>query len=255
MADEERADRASHTLNQALEILTEVLDGEDRERVVTLCQERVRTHPSERLSFSWLRGLFRVDGTLGSDLLEWVIDVTPEAERGAKAVDLFDSLFHRLGANPFGSVDSPDRPQTLKRLLQTCYRYVAPNQDPVHEGVLTPTKRDNAAETRSDLLGLLRQSSGPEAHRAILELADDPYLGNMRERLLLYAREQAGRDAEPEFFSINELLALESRLEAPPRDRDSLFDVMMSRLDDLQHDIAHHDFTDRRILQRIDEAF
>lgn len=253
MADEERADRSSHTLNQAMEILAEVLEGEDRERVVTLCQERVRTDPSERLSFTWLRGLFRFDGTLGTDLLEWVIDETPEAARDAKAVDLFDSLFHRLGANLFGSVDSPDRPQTLKRLLHACYRHVAPNQDPVREGVFTPTKRDNAAETRSDLLGLLRQSSGPEAHRAILELADDPYLGNMRERLLLFAREQAGRDAEPPSFSIDELRALESRLEAPPRDKDSLFDLMMSRLDDLQHDIAHHDFTDRRILQGINE--
>lgn len=49
--------------------------------------------------------------------------------------------------------------------------------------------------------------------------------------------------------------ALENCYEAPPHDRDGLFTVMLDRLDDLAHDLAHNDFTDRRTLRSItDEA-
>ena len=47
------------------------------------------------------------------------------------------------------------------------------------------------------------------------------------------------------------MIALDTRHEAPPRDRDGLFTVMMDRLDDLAHDMAHDDFTNRQTLRGI----
>ena len=41
--------------------------------------------------------------------------------------------------------------------------------------------------------------------------------------------------------------------EAPPQDRDGLFVLMMDRLEDIAHDLAYGDFTDRRTVRRIDE--
>ena len=59
-------------------------------------------------------------------------------------------------------------------------------------------------------------------------------------------------DAEFPLFEAEDVIALESRYEASPQDRDGLFDVMIDRLDDLQYDLARHDFSDRRTVQRID---
>jgi hypothetical protein len=94
---------------------------------------------------------------------------------------------------------------------------------------------------------------GAEAHRIILELADDPLFANFPDRLRFLARGRAASDAEPPPFSASDLAALEAHLDAPPHDRNGLFQVMMDRLADLQHDISDDDLTDRRTLRTINE--
>ena len=48
-------------------------------------------------------------------------------------------------------------------------------------------------------------------------------------------------------------MTLCKRYEVPPNDGNGLFRVMMDRLEDLAHDLAHGDFSDRRTVRRIDE--
>jgi hypothetical protein len=92
---------------------------------------------------------------------------------------------------------------------------------------------------------------GAEARSQLLALACDPPFRHLRERLRHLARGRAALDAEFLPYRAVDIVAMESRLEAPPNSRDALFTVMLDRLSDLQHDIAHHDFSDRRTLQRI----
>ena len=47
------------------------------------------------------------------------------------------------------------------------------------------------------------------------------------------------------------VVALGERYEVPPNDGSGLFAVMMDRLEDLAHDLAHGDFSDRRLLRDI----
>ena len=103
------------------------------------------------------------------------------------------------------------------------------------------------------LMSALQETPGPDAYRALLELAADPLFADMSDRLRLSARQRAARDAEFSAFTPADLVALEKRFEAPPHDRDGLFTVMTDRLDDLAHDLAHDDFTDRRTLRTIED--
>ena len=67
------------------------------------------------------------------------------------------------------------------------------------------------------------------------------------------ARQRAAIDSEFTAFNPEDVIALDARYETLPRDRDGLFAMMMDRLDDLAHDLTHHDFTIRRTVGRIPE--
>lgn len=248
--DDKRAGQFCFALARSIDILAEVLEGADRETVAALCGERVESNPTGRLAPCWLRGLLRFDASRGVDSLETVIAATPESEQGDKAVEVFASVVGENASAPLALADSAQRVQILRRLLRLCYRYVVPEKDQPHEDVYTPNARDTAERARSSLLSSLIHIPGAEAHQAILELAEEPEFSGIRDRMLL-ARQQAAKDAEPPALSILSLRALEERFEAPPHDRNSLFDFMMDRLADLQHEITHDDFTDRRTLQKI----
>jgi hypothetical protein len=74
----------------------------------------------------------------------------------------------------------------------------------------------------------------------------------MPDRLRILARRRAASDSEPAPLQPVSVVELERRFEIRPRSRDELFSVMLDRLDDLVHDIAHDDFTDRATLRAID---
>jgi hypothetical protein len=97
----------------------------------------------------------------------------------------------------------------------------------------------------------LLDTPGPDARKAILGLAKDPVFNHFPDRLLLLERMRAARDAEGPAMTTEEVVVLEKSFEAPPNDRDSLFACMVGRLEDLAHDIAHDDFSDRRTLRTI----
>ncbi len=74
----------------------------------------------------------------------------------------------------------------------------------------------------------------------------------MSDHLRSLAWQRANTDAEFPPFGTKDVIELESRYEAPPQDRDGLFAVMMDRLEDIAHDLAHDDFSGRRTIQKID---
>ena len=91
----------------------------------------------------------------------------------------------------------------------------------------------------------------PKRGRIILDLASEDDFAHFPDRLKLLARQRAAADAEFEPFDPAAVVVLEKRLEAPARDSDGLFAVMMDRLADLDHELRHGDFSDRGTVQSI----
>jgi hypothetical protein len=139
----------------------------------------------------------------------------------------------------------------VDRLIRCAYLYVRPDEDRVHEGVYSPDLRDQAERAREYLLGVLLDTPGAEAQKLLGHLAADPLFAHYPDRLRLLARRRAAAEAENPPLTPNEVLALERRFGAPPSDREGLFTVMLDRLDELAHNLAHDDFTDRRTLRTI----
>ena len=242
-----------HYVNRVIDILGDTLQGGEREQIAAMCGECVRSDPLGPFATTWLRGLCHFDLVVGVEALEYILSSTPEFERKERAVGIFAALFEERRGVAIRIPDSPERVEILRRLVRCVHLYVRPEEDRTHEGAYTPNSRDHAERARSYLLSSLLETPGLDAFRIIRELAEDPLFSHFPDRLRLLARRRAASDAEFSPFKPADIVALEVRLEAPPHDRDGLFAVMMDRLTDLQHDIAHHDFTDRVTLRSITE--
>ena len=252
---DETGPRWIHHLDRVLRILDETRNETDREAIATECADRYEADPAGALALVWLRGLFRFDVVRGTRAL--VTEFADRSDPGAcaRAIDALAALFgERDSPVPaFESIDPAQRGHMLGQLVRYAHAFVRPEDDQIHEKVYTPDARDKAEDTRRFLLSKLLDTPGPEAHRVILELADEDDFAHATDRLRLMARQRAAADAEFPAFTPEDVSALDDRQEAPPRGRDGLFAVMMDRLDDLAHDLAHHDFSDRRTVLSISE--
>jgi hypothetical protein len=250
--EEDHMRRSAQHLEEVLGILDEVTEAQDRTDLAAECRRKLTGQLLAPLASAWLRGLFKFAPREGLQALEEALVALPEQNRTDFAVAVIAGLFGFHGLSlVFG--DNAECAEILGRLVRCAYRYVHPAEGQEHESPYTPHVRDNAERAREFLLMALLDTPGAEAHKVVLDLAEDPIFAHFPDRLLLLERKRAARDAESPALITDEVVALERRFEAPPNDRDSLFACMVDRLDDLAHGLAHHDFTDRSTLRTIRE--
>ena len=238
-------------LDSVLRILTETNEVIDRETVARECADRYEADSQGALALVWLKGLFQFDAIQGAQVLIRELEGGNAAGSVDRTIETFAALFGDRDAVAFEVEDPAQRAHLLGQLVQYAYAFVRPEDDQIHEGVYSPNVRDNAETTRAFLLSKLRDTPGPDARRVLLELADEDDFAHLADRLRFQARQRAAIDAEFPPFDLANVIALDTRHEAPPRDSNGLFTVMMDRLDDLAHDLAHDDFTNRPTLRGI----
>ena len=248
---EDSGPNLAHHLDHALRIL-DSSEAEDRETIAQACARRYEADPTGPLALNWLRGLFRFDAVRGTKALIGQFADGNDPGTRKRPVETLAALFGGRDPIGFEITDTGQRARLLGQLVRHAYAFIQPEDDEVHEGAYTPNARDNAETARNSLLSWLLDTPGAEARRIVLELAEKQDFVHISDRLRLLARQRAATDAEFPPFTPEAVIALDTRHEAPPQERDGLFDLMMDRLDDLQHDFAHNDFSDRRTVQRID---
>ena len=250
-----RADTEPHWaghLDNVLRILSATTDDADQKAVAQECAERYEANPLGPVALGWLRGLFQFDAVWGAQVLIQEFEGANDASSGDRAIETFAALVgDERSAIAFEIEDPAQRARLLGPLVRYAYAFVRREDDQIHEGVYTPNTRDHAETARHFLLSMLLDTPGPDAWRVLLELADEDDFAHQADRLRFQARQRAAVDAEFPPFDPADVTALDTRHEAPPRDRDGLFTVMMDRLDDLAHDMADDDFTNRPTLRGI----
>lgn len=246
---EDHLRRSAQHLEEVLSILDEEREAQDRTEVAAECRRKLTEPLPAPLALAWLRGLFKFSPREGIQALEEALEALPEQNRSDFVVAVIAGLFGFRGLSlAFG--DNVERADVLRRLVRCACRYMHPAEDQKHDG---PGVLEGAERTREFLLMALLDTPGPEAHEVVLDLAKDPLFAHYPDRLLLLERQRAAKEAEPEALRPEDVVTLERRFEAPPNDRDTLFTCMVDRLEDLAHDLAHHDFTDRGLLRAITE--
>lgn len=241
----------AYHLDQVLHILGDTKNESDRAVIAQECAGRYKADPVGPLAIVWLKALFRFDAVRGAETLLEVLAEGEDSATQEHAVEAFAAIFDRHDTVGFQIEDPDQHVRLLSQLVRHAHAFIRPEDDQVHEGVFEPNTRDDAQHARNYLLSRLLDTPGPKARLVILELAEEKDFVRLSDRLHFRARQRAATDAEFPPFPPKDVVALNTRHEAPPQDRDGLFDLMMDRLEDLQHDLAHGDFSDRHTVQGI----
>lgn len=240
---------AAHHLDQLAQVLSETVGDEDRQKIADYCQTRFAQDPDGALAREWLKALFKFDFALAAEALIARLQQSTESD----AITLLAFLFGDRRGFDLTPMAPAKRAATLGKLVRVAYKIVKLEDDQPHEGVYTPRVRDHAEMARSSLLNALIQTSGLTTYKELRALTEEAAFAKQPNRLMLITRELAARDAEFEAFKPSDITAMDSHLEAPAHDRDSLFAVMLNRLEDLQHDFSDGEFSTRRLLQTISQ--
>ena len=252
--DETRGARWRH-LDQTLQILAKTEEQLVRETIAKECATRYREAPTAPSAVIWLKGLFRFEPAQGAKQLIEDFDRDNSFKDSAtqkRAVEAFGVIFGEE-AIEFQVPDPVQHASLLGNLVRLAFAFVRPTDDQIHDGAFSANARDNAERARGMLFGLLCNTPGPEARHALLDLAEKREFTSQRDYLRLVARKRAATDAEFSAFDSKAVVALTACHEAPPNDGNGLFKIMMDRLEDLVHDLAAGDFSDRRTVRGIDE--
>ena len=240
-------------LDQLIGVMSKTEDATERETITDICACRYKVDPFCPSASAWLKGLFRFDAAQGVKALVDSFKRPDDAGRQEQMIETFAHLFNRDNGVPLAIDGADDRAAALEELVRLAFTIVRPEEDLTHDDVYIPNDRDKAQEARHSLLESLLSTPGRRAYQAILTLAGERNFTRRADWLRQEARERAALDAEFGAWKPEDIVELENKLEAPPIDRDSLFTVMMDRLNDLAYDLAHHDFSDRRTLACISE--
>lgn len=143
----------------------------------------------------------------------------------------------------------------MKTLLLLVHRYVR-TEDDIHragQGGYSPGLRDNAQEARDTLLSFIRETRGKEAYLAILEIAKFHPNEASRPWLALHARQMATRDADIEPWLPGRVREFHEYAERTPSTHKELWEIAVSRLHDLKHDLEDGDNSIASMLIRTTE--
>lgn len=243
------APRRLHHLDDLLRVLTD--SGEQRAEVARECADRYEADPEGVFAIRWLRALFQVDAAWGARLLTESLSEVANPAVCERGVETFAEVFGPPDAVVFEIEDPARQADALERLVRCVYACVRPEDDSIHDGVCTPTTRDDAKRARNSLLFMLLHCPGAEARRAVERLADEEDFSRIRD-FMLYRRSLA-LDAEFVSLAPKDVVDLMTRLESRPRNANDLMDLLLARLGDIAHDLGHGAFSDRRTVQRIED--
>jgi len=251
--DEQRARMQDH-LERAVDYL--LRSSFDRSRLSALAEARLSDGPEDQFGIVWTMLLLSTAPERAIPLLEQKLGRMDGPARYQLCEALFATFGDRRSARISPDLSSDNfTPAMLLALIRLAYAQIrlSDDIDRVGGGVYSPTARDEAQNGRGAVLSALLARSGPEAWSVKQSMRSDPLFVHFKDRLDQIAREKAASEAEGPPLDDRDLAQIEQYGEAPPADRNGMFRLMMDRLDDLQHDIAAHEFSERTILMGINK--
>ena len=239
-----------HHLSQALNILVEISSDLGREKLTTQWSQKLDRKPNSLAASHWLRALFAVDGASATTALENALKKVRKNAQTSFVVKCFGNVFDSFRGVSIHFVEEDHRASVLGRLCRIAYTHINPSEDEVSPDDIANI-RSNAQSGRSRLLNELIESTDPEAQILIEQLATDPVFESVRDWLNNRVRVREIQSAEPPPLTLESIKTVERCFERLPVDRDSIYQLMLNRLKDLQHDISHHSFFPRKTAQSI----
>ena len=206
---------------------------------------------AEQQKVLWLSALLCLDAERALTIMNpWVNNCTKED--GERRVSL---IINQLwGFDSFKSEHSSYRqPEFLLRLLEIVYSHVRLEDDVQHNGVFSPDLRYDAQAARDQLLQLLCGIPGKPTYDALIRLSESQPPGNLKDGLLNLADSHAENDAAPQEWTAAQVAEFGRDAEKNPETQQDLFDIAVSRLDDIKLDLEEGDDSEAGLWQKADD--
>lgn len=203
----------------------------------------------------WLAVLLCVDAEQGlAELEAWI---NAGANRGEKE-NRFTAVLENIWGDRTHGLDSQHqdflRVEALTRLLKLAYKTIRFEDDISHESgiVYSPGARDHAQRARGRILESLYNISGKPTFDALRELAalnkDYP-----ADHLLNMAERRAEADVEHRPWQPTEVASFADEAECNPMTQKDLFEIALSRLDDLKLEYEEGDESEAALLAKVSD--
>lgn len=238
-----------HHVSEVLRILLDLSAEFDAQILEVSSAANFAGSPESPAAVEWLRSLMALNAEKATSLIEEVLQDFDAPLRKASVVRWFGTLFNRFHGSSHTSTD----PHTLARLAKIAYSNILVSEDKERpSGVAySPDLRDEAQGARSSILNTLISLQHPAVPSILEGMAEDPTFESVKQFIQNRAHVITVNSLEPAPWSIPEIQSFESKLERLPVNRESLNRLIQNRLDDLQHDITHHDYFPRKTVREI----
>lgn len=238
-----------HNLSQIISLLLDKGIEINTHNLESVFSANFANRPTSATAIEWLVGLMKLNAQKATSIIESSLHGLELESSKENVTQWFAILF-----NPFkGSSSIPSDPELLSRLVKIAYSNILTTEDQKYESgvVYSPDARDDAQGARSALLNKLIDLDHPEVPKILEELAENSVFAPVKQFIQKRAHVITINDLEPCSWKISEIHGFEEKLEQMPIDRASLDRLIHNRLDDLQHDIRHHDFFPRKTVREI----
>lgn len=208
---------------------------------------------TEQQKVLWLSALLCLDAEYALDIMEpWVNSGT--RQDGERRTSLIINHLWGRDAGSFNSEQcSYERLDCLSRLLEIVHFHVRPEDDIQHSGVYSPGSRDNAQDAREHLLQLLCEIPGKPTYDTLVRLSGSPPLESFKDRLLNLAERRAEADADFGAWSPEQVAEFGRGVERSPETQKELFEIAVSRLDDIKFGLEEGDKSAASLWRKVDD--
>ena len=206
---------------------------------------------AEQQKALWLSALFCLDAKRALAIMEsWANGGTKQD--GERRVSLVLSLLWGDDLDTLNSKhDNYRQHECLLRLLEMVHSHICPEEDIEHDGRYSPGFRDKAQDARNHLLQLLYSLPGKLTRDTLIRLSDSSPLENFKDRLLNLADGRAEADTDFSAWTPEQVAEFGRNAERSPKTQQELFEIAVSRLDDIKFDLEEGDESVASLWQKV----
>jgi hypothetical protein len=241
------------TLSLVLQIIINGLTEPGRPRFEQWAVGRFEQEPDVEAAVQYLSAVFSINPRGATSVFVAKATAVDEEAQTVLVDRFLTACFgDSASATAFKAVTSTpaDIIEELMLLSLKTRKLVAARQRPAHV-VYTFGDSDYADQARSTVFGRFVQTPGSATYHALRRLQEDPTFPVPPARLRALAEQRAIEDSETAPWPPGEAYAFEKSRETAPRNGKDLISVLLGRIDDMQHELLHDDFSQALTLKGI----
>jgi hypothetical protein len=235
-----------------LQILVKGLQDADKPAFIRLAVSRFECETVIGRAIQYLAAVFHVvPGGAAAALAARVGALSIQDHTKLMDEFLLTCFGNSIVSSAFGTVEvPPDVLEELALLSLETYDQVAGRERPAGI-VYQVSNTDHADHARSAIFNRFVNTPGAATYSTLRRLQGESNFPVSSERLRELAEQRATADSESDPWPLSEAHAFEQGYETQPQTGKDLLAVLIGRLEDMQHDLVHGDFSQGRTLKKL----